>query len=133
MKVIVEKEIRELHQFFTDWYNGTVEDDAENFARFEQVIAPSFRLISPDGINHHYAPLTKKIKEDHGSRPGMQIEIKSVVLRFHSPEYTFATYEEWQHTEGKNTSRISSVIFHANPDCPNGLEWVHVHETWRSA
>ena len=28
------------------------------------------------------------------------------------------------------TARLSTVSFRQQPNCFNGLEWVHVHETW---
>ena len=46
-------------------------------------------------------------------------------------------YEEWQYSKYSTTARISTAILketHQKADDDdsdnNGLEWVHVHETW---
>jgi hypothetical protein len=42
-----------------------------------------------------------------------------------------ATYEEWQRqADGSGSGRLSSVVFRQQPGTPNGLLWLHVHETW---
>jgi hypothetical protein len=40
------------------------------------------------------------------------------------------TYEEWQQSGDQTTARLSTALFRDKPDAPNGLEWLHVHETW---
>lgn len=42
------------------------------------------------------------------------------------------TYEEWQDTGQGERGRISSVLFRRRERAPNGVEWLHVHETWIS-
>ena len=41
-------------------------------------------------------------------------------------------YEEWQFTGSSftETARISTVLFRQSKQGYNGVEWVHVHETW---
>ena len=46
-------------------------------------------------------------------------------------ELALATYEEWQEIDGKINARLSTVLLRAKADAPNGVEWLHVHETWR--
>ena len=39
------------------------------------------------------------------------------------------TYEEWQQgSDGKTTSRISTVTFKKNKN--SDIKWLHLHETW---
>ncbi len=54
-------------------------------------------------------------------------------LREAGEELVAATYEEWQSGEEKKDDRISTVVFCRVPEAaPNGLRWLHVHETWVS-
>jgi hypothetical protein len=43
-----------------------------------------------------------------------------------------ATYEEWQVIEGETRGRLSTALFRNREGTPNGIEWVHLHETWMS-
>lgn len=72
-------------------------------------------------------------RQAHGSQPGLTIEIKDVQLREAGEELVAGTYEEWQSGEEKEDGRLSTVLFRKTPEAPNGLRWLHVHETWLSA
>ena len=130
MKRTIIKEIEELHQAFENWVSGKTDNTKQNLSHIENLLAPNFRLISPDGINHHLGPLMIQIKNSHGSRPDIKIEIKNIVLRFWEHDHILAIYEEWQTENEQTKGRISTVIFRQKEENPNGLEWVQVHETW---
>ena len=49
-----------------------------------------------------------------------------------SSDITLVTYEEWQDEGSGERGRISSALFRSRVGTPNGLEWLHVHETWLS-
>ncbi|MFX0092506.1 MAG: hypothetical protein ACFFBD_12150 [Candidatus Hodarchaeota archaeon] len=40
------------------------------------------------------------------------------------------TYEEWQEIDGQTIARLSTALFRKCFDAPNGVEWLHAHETW---
>lgn len=130
MKTTIIKEITELHDFFTAWFNGKLENTDQNFSRFQDVISPAFRMIDPHGKKHHQAALLIQIKNAHGSRPGLKISIENVTLRLYDQGYILATYEEWQEIDAAKSSRLSSVLFKEDENTPNGLQWIHLHETW---
>jgi hypothetical protein len=56
--------------------------------------------------------------------------VKEVAVRLLSPQLALTTYEEWQEIEGKVTARVSTAVFKQKANTPNGVEWLHVHETW---
>lgn len=60
-----------------------------------------------------------------GHRP-IRIETTNVVV---PPELDLGTYEEWQTTGGVATGRLSTAVMRSVPGFPNGLAWVHLHET----
>ena len=61
--------------------------------------------------------------------PPFRIWIEGFQLRLVSGNLALATYEEWQEVEGQVTARLSSALFQRKENTPNGLVWLHVHET----
>ncbi len=121
-------EVVELHQFFEDWFNGQI--GADDFDRFSGVLAQDFTMIGPDGRLTHSQPLLEALGEAGGSKNGLQIWIENTVVLTRSGDLTLAVYEECQDLQGKKNRRRSTVLFRDKPVNPNGLEWIHVHETW---
>jgi hypothetical protein len=124
-------EIVELHDFFQEWLGGTLPATDETYARLTGTQAPEFVIVTPGGELVPRERLLAQLRAAHGSRPGWRMWIENAELRFTQGGLTVATYEEWQrHADGKVTGRLSTVIFREQPGTPNGLVWVHVHETW---
>ena len=123
------REIVDLHRFFEGWLSGALPQTEEVFSRVEQVLASEFTFVGPTGAVTERAALLEWLKGAYGSRPGLRIEIRGE--RIHQREPVFlATYEEWQTHEETTRGRVSSVLFREADGVPNGLEWLHVHETW---
>jgi hypothetical protein len=118
-----EAEVRDLHAFFERWFAGTAESG--ELERLD-VLDDSFHMIGPDGRQQTVDEVRSAIEDAHGRRP-MQIEIRNV--RVH-PTAPVGTYEEWQTSDGVVTGRTSSAVMAVDPSAPNGLRWVHLHETW---
>lgn len=134
-----KKEIVELHAFFTAWYNGVPTRTESQFARLTTVLAADFQIITPEaGVTDREAVL--EVVEQSWGRyqssppaPPFVIEIRNFVSRpAPAANLVLATYEEWQTagTAGELQGRLSSVLLRVRADCPNGLEWLHLHECW---
>lgn len=124
-------EIVELHAFFEGWLGGTLPPTDAVYARLAETMAPEFALVTPGGKLVPRKQLLAQLRAAHGSRPGWRIWIQDPKLRLQAGDLLIATYEEWQrHGDGIVTGRLSTAIFRARPAAPNGLAWVHVHETW---
>ena len=126
----IENEIVQLHQFFQDWYNNELSFTEENFSHCSNVLAPGFSIVFPSGEKIERESLLKGLWQAHNSRKGMRIWIKNVHLIHQIHDVILATYEEWQEIDKTVSARISSVAFQTNQNTPNGLLWLHVHETW---
>ena len=124
---IHETEIVELHEFFEGWLGGTLPGSDDAFERFERAIGDTFTFIGPDGTFLERAELVSFLRAAHGSRPGLRIRIKNPKLHHQLGELSIVTYEEWQEVGPAVTSHLSSATFRSRGE---GLEWVHVHETW---
>lgn len=124
-------EIVELHDFFQGWLGGTLPATDEVYARLGATQAPEFAIVTPGGELIPGPRLLAQLRAAHGSRPGWRMWIESAELRHAQGGLTVATYEEWQRSaDGAVTGRLSTVVFRDQPGTPNGLAWVHVHETW---
>jgi len=126
------REVVELHQFFQDWYNGDIPPTGENFTRLANVLSDDFVIIGPDGEATPRAPLVSGLRQAHNSRTGFEIKIEQFRFHWQVGDIALATYQEWQsgHQSKKRSGRLSTVIFKKQPETPNGLAWLHVHETW---
>ncbi|MFQ5652261.1 MAG: hypothetical protein ACE5IY_20215 [bacterium] len=130
----LQTEVVELHQFFEGWFTGRLADTEENFSRLSSVMADDFELISPTGQRRKRAGLIVGLKQAHASRansePPYRIWIKNVHSRVVDDRLYVVTYEEWQMADGKTRGRQSTALLRDRPDTPNGVDWLHVHETW---
>jgi hypothetical protein len=132
-KVVVppwEKEIIELHEFFQGWLGGELEATDEVFQRLERVLGEAFHLITPDGKCLEREPLLQSLRQAAGTRPRLRIGIQAPRLHQEGASHLIVTYEEWQQEQRVAKGRLSTVIFRRRKALPNGLEWIHVHETW---
>jgi hypothetical protein len=126
------KEIIDLHDFFHAWLGGTLPAEEAVFARLADATDPAFTLITPDGEAVARDKLIEQLRAAHGSRPNWRMWIANVELRAHAGELVVATYEEWHQTGDATTVRLCTAVFREQPAAPNGVVWVHVHETWRA-
>ena len=127
-----EAEIREFHDALTLWFSGALPRTEQGFSGLAGVIAEDFVLISPRGVVDRAASLMAGIEGAHGVQSGMAFSIRteSHDLRFADGSHCLGTYEEWQERDGVITARLATVLFRLREDRRNGLEWLHLHETW---
>lgn len=127
-----EREIVELHAFFEEWFNATA--DAGRFSRFEQVISPDFAMVAPNGRTVERRVLVEGLRGARGKwagdGPAGRVRVDNVRLRRIADGLAVLTYEERQEFAGESNARVSTVVMRELPGTPNGVEWVHLHETW---
>lgn len=126
-----EDEVVGLHRFFQEWYRGEIDAAGEGFSRMSDVLAEGFHLISPDGRLVGRSEILASVRRAHGSKsPEFAIRTGECHFRAGSRRLGVVTYEEWHEEGGERRGRVSTAVFHDRADAPNGVEWVHVHETW---
>ncbi len=77
-------------------------------------------------------PIIEAIRGAHGrwqETPG-RIRIENYRFRQAAGGLALATYEEWHDFPDETIGRLSSVLFGPNDAAPNGIEWLHLHESW---
>ncbi len=125
-------EVVELHRFFQDWFNAELPDDDASFDRFDGVLAEDFEIIGPNGSRTERAALIPALRSGHGRSAGepFTIEVRGVRSRTVGDGLVLVTYEEHQRTGEEYRGWQSSALFRAREGLPNGVEWLHVHETY---
>lgn len=131
MESSYQAEIVELHRFFQQWFNGELPRTDETFRRMTRVMSDDFVIVMPDGKRIERDPLLEGLYGAHEGRPGIRIWIENVRMHVREGALAVVEYEEWQQQDGETTVRLSTAVFRDTPGTPNGLSWLHVHETWR--
>jgi hypothetical protein len=128
------REVIGLHRFFQVWFNGEIERSASTFERFSGVLAPGFSIISPAGKMISRKELLDRLQPAYGIHrekgTPIRIWIEEHSGRKLSDALHLATYQEWQEIGGRRQGRLSTALFRKLEGAPNGVSWLHVHETW---
>lgn len=123
-----EDEVLELHRFFERWFSGSA--DKDEIGRLSGVLSERFLMVSPEGETLDRRGLVARLFERHGA-DRVRISIRDLRERFRTGGHCMITYEEWQQDgDGPARGRLSSALFRERSDAPQGVEWVHLHETW---
>jgi len=134
MRNLCEKEITGLHRFFVAWMTGALPRNRKAFARVANALADDMTMITPQAEVMACPPLLTALEAAHGvfTPPDQtfRIWIENYDCRFVAGDLCLATYEEWQDRTGEVKGRLSTVLFRRRDAAPNGVEWLHVHETW---
>lgn len=126
-------EVIELHRFFQDWMNAVLEPTEAKF-RLTDVLADDFGMVTPEGTRVNRQEIERQVRASHGvyrdSERPLTIRIENLEGRALTKGAFLVGYDEWQETPDGDYGRRSTAVFRERPDAPNGVEWVHVHETW---
>ena len=122
-------EIDELHAFFEAYFLGRIPKG--EIARVEQALARDFTLVAPGGTELDRRATLAGIEGAHGSTETLDIAVTEHRLIASTDDHAVATYVESHHELDRSTHRVTTVVFARDPDGPNGLRWLRVHETWR--
>lgn len=132
MEAVVEdvrREVVDLHAFFVDWFNGTVDRDHLE-PRFLSHMSEDVVFISPEGRTMGREQLRAAFDQGHGANPGFRIEVRDVEIRRHIGSMVLITYTEWQigskTPPHANNARLTSALIETG----SPPSWLHIHETW---
>lgn len=127
----VRSEIQELHAAFVRWFDPTSPSPPAEFERIESALAPSFAMVTPSGdLIDRTAVLGALSAAKDARTVAIEIDVKTVTMLGDSR--VMAVYEERQSEDGATRVIVSTVVFQAVPSAPNGIRWLHVHETLAS-
>lgn len=121
-----KQEIEDLHDHFGRYFRGEV----DSLERVAQVLADDFRIVSPAGKEDGRQATLDAIESGHGRDDSIVITTDGHELFLETDDVMVAGYVERQRIQQNETSRLSTVVFRKDPDAPNGVVLVRVHETW---
>lgn len=122
-----ETEINELHEFFEAYFLGTSDKSLD---RMEKALAPEFTMCGPSGEESDRKATLKAVKQGFAHTMSLRIEIAEAELLFDDASILIAAYNEIHHLADRSNYRRATVVFRHDPDGPNGLRWLRVHESW---
>jgi hypothetical protein len=126
-----QREVETLHEFFVSWFLGECSNDQETFSRLETVLSDDFELTTREGRIVPRDELVKSLRRHHASAEGntFRIWVKELRSRPLGDGLHVVTYQEWQERNEGTTKLQSSAVMRESADTPNGLEWMHLHES----
>jgi len=123
-------ETESLHAFFESWF-GPSPPPPDAFARVEVALAPSFKVIGPDGLRETRAAVIAFLHAERGARgPAFRIRVEAAEPLALEPPVVVLTYRERQWRDGAESLRQSTAVFRAEPAAPHRVAWLTLHETW---
>ncbi len=128
MEQACEREIKELHRFFADWFGGRLPHAQGAFERLSAALAPGFMLVTPDGRRTAREALLAGLWQAHGAQADLSIAVERVECRAVVDDACLMLYEEWQRRGDETDARLSAAWFRRAPGAPHGVVWLHVHE-----
>lgn len=122
------REVRELHEFFAAWFRGDREQ--ERFDRVAGALAPTFRLVRPDGTETDREAVLEGVRAARGTEaPSFRIDVRDLRVRRRLDDHCLVTYEEWQHRDGAWDGRRSTALLARESSAPAGVVWLDLQET----
>ncbi len=126
---IIEKEVVDLHVFFTQWFNGTVEREALA-PRFLSHMADDLVFITPEGHVMGHDHLRLGFEQTYGTNPEFKIEIRDVKILQKLGTKALVKYTEWQKGAKLSAQAQNARISTGLIDISASPTWHHLHETW---
>ena len=121
-----EREIIELHDFFQAYFLAKI----DSIDRFVATLEPDFTMIGPDGHLSDRSQVVEAVRAGHGHTDSLEILTSDHTLLAARAGLIVARYVETHHLAARSNRRITTVVFAERTDRPNGVGWLHAHETW---
>ncbi|MEZ3114569.1 DUF4440 domain-containing protein [Halobaculum sp. MBLA0147] len=126
------REVVRLHEWFQAWFRGEV--PASEFGRVAAALQPTFRMVTPEGVERDREAVLDGVRAGHGEdadgEPPFVIRVRDTRVRHATSDHCLVTYEEWQRRDGAWTGRRSTALFASEPSAPEGVGWRDLQETW---
>ena len=127
----IAAEITRLHDFFTHWFAGTIENSNALFdTEVSDCLVDGFVNIQPAGTMLSRDILLEQIRSGYGKNPAFNISVENVRLHHHMPGgILLVTYEEYQQgamNSAAENGRLSTALL---KPVDGKFEWLWVHET----
>ena len=125
----VVEEIEEIHRLIQDWMVGWAGDKNEFLQRMDLSFDPEFTFVSGSGQEVGWQDFRSHICALESQSAATRIWADNIRVVAASSTLIVARFDEHERDEENSRSRVSTLVFRCNPNCPNGLAWLRLHET----
>jgi len=129
---LIAAEIQRLHDFFTLWFNGTI-DEAAYDNECGNHLSENFLNVQPGGARLNREVFNAAIKGGYGANPDFKILTRNAEIRetLDQGRLWLVTYEEYQRgakSSANLNARFSTLLIERRG--AGDYLWHHIHETW---
>ncbi len=125
----ITKEIVDLHDFFTAWFNGSAKYDALE-TDFLSYLHEDILFIPPEGHALTAPMIRAGFEKGYATNINFKTEIRDIQIRHHYDKMALVTFTEWQtgavQSAQSNNARITTALIEAG----DTIKWRHIQETW---
>lgn len=123
-----EGEIIEMEAFLEKWIRGEA-DLGAGLQRLADVLAEGFSIIASTGEVLRRNELLAYMENQHATDPGTVRWVENVRPGYSGGGVRVAIFDEWLVRDGKRKGNLISAVFYETSNAPNGVEWLHIHES----
>ncbi|BBN09473.1 sucrose-6-phosphatase [Marchantia polymorpha subsp. ruderalis] len=130
--IAVAHEIVEFQLLFERWFKGAVENSDEVFQRLKATLLPECVLVNPWGVQVKPLVAIEMARPLYGSLKGKNFRIWIDRIRINqiSEEVWAVQFDKWLKSDKELSCRLTSGLLKKKDGTPNGVAWLHIHETW---
>eukprot|EP00250_Pteridium_aquilinum_P007282 c17033_g1_i1 orf=244-1737(-) len=131
----VYREVVQLKLFMMKWLLSQVSNTEKSFGRLSGVISDGAKTISPEGVELNAAQFLCGMRKKYGSIQGSELRIwfDNIHEQILAEGIYLVTWQLWEQSAGgKRRGYFASAVLKLKAGTPNGVEWLHSHESVRS-
>ena len=114
--------------FLEAWISGRIER-SHGVGRFGEVLAPGFHIVGPSGELLSRRELLDYLVEQHGTDPGTRRWVENPRTWSVGDALAVVLFDERQVRDAQELASRVSILCEAAPSAPDGVRWLHVHES----
>eukprot|EP00249_Psilotum_nudum_P023549 c28919_g1_i4 orf=681-1124(+) len=134
-RVSARKEVVEFNVFFEKWLKGEVPNNDESYERLTGVIAKDATMVSHWGKGLSFIESLHAARRNHGlmQEKGFVLWVDNIMEQTLAEGVYLVTWQLWEQLAGEERKGyFATAIFIAKEGTPNGVVWLHFHETARA-
>ncbi|XP_027176070.1 sucrose-phosphatase 1 [Coffea eugenioides] len=126
-------EVVKFNLFFERWRRAEVEKSELYLANMKAVCCPSGVLVHPSGIEKLLGDCVNAFRTCYGDQQGKgyRVWVDQVLPTQVGSDSWLVKYKKWELSGEKQKGCLTTVLLSSKGvSVPEGLTWVHVHQTW---
>eukprot|EP00249_Psilotum_nudum_P023546 c28919_g1_i1 orf=288-1634(+) len=133
--VSARKEVVEFNVFFEKWLKGEVQNNDDTYQRLTGVVEKDATMVSHSGKESSFIESLLAARSRHGAmqEKGFVMWVDNIMEHKLAEGVYLVTWQLWEQLAGEERKGyFATAIFVAKEGTPNGVVWLHFHETARA-